>query len=625
MGWLVISVAFAQINRTDGGGIQRDTTRRSRILGDTIEASYTALTTKFTYERLIKSNDLQFFHPDTIPDNFHRFTDLDRNQNFMQNLGNLGTAIKPLFFQPKETIGRTGGYHSFDQFYTGPDKIRYFDTRSPYSDVTAYFGGGGRARTDLTFAVNDSTRLSFGFGYKSIRADKQLAFLQRGDRNVENSDWNLFAYVRPEKIKEYELLLNLTQMKHEVTESGGIIPPEIDTDTDASLFRYQDANVILSDAISLEKRGGLHIYHQYKVDSAFQLYHVADYYEQLDRYTDIYDTGGIDSLIYNSVDGQTIDTVANRTTFRELKSEFGIKGRTSKFAYSAFYKYRKVSYENVLLDGKIRNTEHYIGGTLRQQISRKVFLSAKGEFMFDGNYSLSGNFTSDLFDISYSRVESQPSYLAQAYAGQQASWTNSFKNEISDNLSGQIKFNTTKLSFRPTVRFNRISNFIYFDTNKLVAQAGNDVTLLSPGFDFDWQLSQKWSLKTTGYYNSVSGKNTDVYRIPEFMGNAQLSLKNILFNGKMIFHMGVDLHLRSEYKPYAYNPINQQFFLQDDFKADAFVKADLFFNFKVQNFNLFLKMSNVTQGLTYNGYFLTPYYTGGRRTLDLGMRWSFFD
>ena len=623
---MIVSLALAQVDRTRPVRQKSDSTARRRILGDTIEASYTALTTKFTYQQYIKNNDVKFFHPDTIPDNFHRMTDLERNRNFIQNLGNIGTAIRPLFYDAPKQIGASSGFNSFNEFYTGPDQIRYFDTRSPYSDITANFGGGGRARTSIIFAMNDSTRMSIGFGYKSIRADKQLAFLQRGDRNVEGTDWNIFGYLRPIKWKKYNLLFNLTQMKHEVTELGGIIPVDIDPDPEANLFNYQDANVILSDAITLEKRGGLHIYHQYSLDSAFQLYQEANYYSQIDRYTDIYNRSTSDSLLYQEVDAQSTDTIQDRTTFKEIQSEFGIKGRTSKFAYSAFYRYRNLSYENVNLpDNKIRDTEHFVGGTLRQQISPKVFLSARGEFLFDGNYSLSGDFTSDFFDASFTRAESKPSYLSLSYKGQQSEWTNSFSNEVSDNLRGNLKLGTERISFRPGLRFNRISNMIYFDSNKLAAQASSDIILLSPGIDFDWKLSEKWTWKNTAYYNSVSGGSGNLYRIPEVMGNSQLAMKNVLFDGKMIIHLGMDFHFRSSYQPYDYNPITQQFYLQDSFTADSFVKADFFFNFKVQNFFLFLKMEHLNQGILSDGYFLTPYYTGGRRTFNMGMRWSFFD
>ena len=74
-------------------------------------------------------------------------------------------------------------------------------------DVTGVFGGNGRSLTDIEFAMNDSTRFSIGFGYNNIRADKQMAFLQQGDYNVKSTNWNIFGYLRPEKIKKYNLLL----------------------------------------------------------------------------------------------------------------------------------------------------------------------------------------------------------------------------------------------------------------------------------------------------------------------------------------------------------------------------------------------------------------------------------
>jgi len=627
VGILMVLEGFSQVQRTSKA-VQPDSARQ-RILGDTIEATYTALTTKFIYERNIKFNDGEFYHPDTVPDNFHQFTDLERNQNFVQNLGNLGTAFKPLFFEPKSEIGRSTGFQSFDEFHKGPDDIKYYDTRSPYTDITGVFGGNGRALTDIEFAMNDSTRFSIGFGYNNIRADKQMAFLQQGDYNVKSTNWNIFGYLRPEKIKRYNLLFNFTQMRHEVIESGGMIPPEIDPGTgDTTLWNYLDANVILSDAVSLEKRGGLHIFHQFELDSEFQVYHQSDYNQQLNRYNDMYDLGLVDSLIYKPIDGQTVDTIANRSAFIEFKNEFGFKGRTKKFAYSVYYKLRQLSYDNVLLSDKIVETEHFVGGTLRQQITKKLYLRASGELMLEGNYFLRGDVTSPLFDATYNRVQSKPSFISENYSGQQSDWTNSFKNEVSDNISGQLKIRLGSVLIKPNVRFNRIGNHIYYDYEKQVAQADKDVVLLVPGLDFEWEITDHWKWKSTFKYSSVSGEAKDVYRIPEIMVNSQLAFKNILFEGKMIVQTGLDIHYRSSYYAYDYNPVDQQYFLQNTFENESFVRADLFVNFRVQNFILLAKMGHVNQGWTnggFDGYMLTPYYPGVQRTFDLGLRWAFYD
>lgn len=629
----LLTVLAAYSQRGDigelNGGISRDSLRgkgkRERIIGDTIKNNYSAKTTRFTYERNFKFNDLTFYTPDTIPDNYHRFTDLERNGNFIQNLGGIGTAFRHLFYESKSVIGRTSGYHAYDEFYIGPDKIRYFDTRSPYTDINATFGGGGRAITDVLFTLNDSTQFNIGFNYNGIRADKQLSFLSRGDRSVESTNWNIFGFLRPKKLPRYLLLFNMTQMKHTAAEQGGIVDAIVTPTADSLFFNYEDEAVALTDAESFDKRGGLHIFQQYDLDSVFQVYHSATFFDQILRYNDAYDVANTtDSLIYNAIGGVSSGTIADRVAFREFTNEFGIKGYTKKFAYTLFYRNRNLRYDNLLL-GERKDSESYLGGTLRQQITPKIFLKASGEYLLGGNYLVSGDFTSSFFTARFSRVNSQPSYLSEFYSGEQRTWTNSFNNEVSDNFYGELKLNTKRFSFRPFVRFNRITDHVYFGPDRQPLQAPDDIVLLSPGVNLDYQFSKKWFWKSTAAYSKVSGGSSDVYRIPELLVNAQLTYKNILFDGKMIIQAGADVHYRSDYRAYAYDPVVQQFYQQDDITNEAFVKIDLFLNFKVQNFIFFIKSGHFNQGLIGDGYFLTPYFTGAKQTLDIGTRWSFYD
>lgn len=588
--------------------------------------NYGAHTTRFTFEENFKFNNIQFINPDTIPDNLHRFSDLERSGYLIQNLGNIGTARRSLFFEPSRTIGRTSGYHVYDNFFTTPEEIKYYDTRSPYTDVFAAFGGGGRAVTDVTFALNDSVQFNIGFNFNSIRSDKQLAFLTRGDRSVKSNDWNIFGFLRPKGLPKYLLLFNMTQFDHEVTEQGGIIDPSIDTSNpEATFFDYQDANVILDDAFSKDKRGGFHIYQQYDLDSIFQVYHTFNYLEQITRYDDAYTLSGSDSLLYESVGGEASGTIAQRTTFRELLNEVGLKGRTKKFSYTLSYKNRLLTYDVAQIANKVTETEHYLGGTLRQQLTSKIFLTATGELLLGGNYFAQGKFTSDFFDATYSRINNKPSFLAERFEGEQRQWTNNFENQISDNLQGTIKLTKGNVSFRPFVRFNRISNYTYFDENRLAAQATDDLVLLAPGFHLDWKLSEKWYWSSSLYFNNVSGGASNAFRIPKTMALAQLAYKNVLFDGKMIVQTGIDVHYRSGYFGQAYDPTSQQFYLQNSFKQDGFAKVDFFLNFKVKTFLFFVKSAHFNQGLTNDGYFITPLFTGTRQTLDMGVRWSFYD
>ena len=154
------------------------------LLNTEEKKGYGSQSTRFTYEENFKFNDIVFYSPDTLPENIHRFNELANQDFLIQNLGNIGTALRSLEWNPTIQTGVTSGYTAYDEFYTTSDEIRYFDTRSPYTEILADFGELGRAITNVVFTFNDSINFNIGASYKSIRADKQLAYLQRGDRHV---------------------------------------------------------------------------------------------------------------------------------------------------------------------------------------------------------------------------------------------------------------------------------------------------------------------------------------------------------------------------------------------------------------------------------------------------------
>ena len=87
---------------------------------------------------------------------------------------------------------------------------------------------------------------------------------------------------------------------------------------------------------------------------------------------------------------------------------------------------------------------------------------------------------------------------------------------------------------------------------------------------------------------------------------------------------GIDAHYKSDYYAPSYNPVLQQFYLQDDFLVPAYIVADAFLEFQIEHFSLFIKFEHVNQRKSL-GYFTFPHYIGQPRVLDFGVRWQFFD
>src|SRR5690606_3896566 len=190
--------------------------------------------------------------------------------------GNIGTAIRPVFYKVPDVIGVTSGFSAYD-LYWDEEQIRYYDTKSPYSNIRAILGGKGRSMTRVTFSRNITPQWNFGFNYRALLIDKQIQRSGKGDRNVRSTYYDIYtSYQTPDSA--YLIMANFRRNRHEADEYGGI-------NNTSEGFEYNDyffvnAQPYLRDALSRDQRMNAHVYHQYEIGKALQVYHTFDRYRQ---------------------------------------------------------------------------------------------------------------------------------------------------------------------------------------------------------------------------------------------------------------------------------------------------------------------------------------------------------
>src|SRR5690606_22480913 len=94
-------------------------------------------------------------HPiDTAITNFHRNASFVAMYNYLyQDLGNIGTAIRPIYYQPPAQTGVRPGFDVYN-LYWDTEQVRYYDTKSPYTNMKLVLGGKGRSITRATYSRN---------------------------------------------------------------------------------------------------------------------------------------------------------------------------------------------------------------------------------------------------------------------------------------------------------------------------------------------------------------------------------------------------------------------------------------------------------------------------------------
>lgn len=602
---------------------QEETDGRRPLLDDSTRQVYGPKTTLYFFEKDLKRNRLQLYEQDTLLKNFHNYDPVAKQSWKYQDLGNIGSAAKPVFYEVPELIGLSSGFHAYDLYFRDPAKRRYFDTKSPFTEMAAFFGGGQRNMLDLAFARNVTPRWNIGIDYNTLRVRKTLNPVQRDDNMVEQNAYSLHTNYRSENGK-YWLLGSFSRMKHEVWEIGGIIPPEVDSTS--LYFTYEDAKVWLQNSRARDLRQDYHLYHEYKLGNGLQVYHRLDRKNQNLVFESLINTS--DSLFFNTerLNDQP-DTTQNKSDFAEWRNELGVKGSYKGFYYNAFTRFRNGRMESPFFpDKKETFNELYLGGELIGQLSEKWALSADGEYLIPGAFRIHGLFQSPWLELEYTKALYKPNSVQQIYFGNHYQWENDFDNIGVDQVKGRVILDFEKVSLRPNLTLNRVNNYVYFNEERKATQANGGTFMVMPGLIANVQIGKKFRLDAEIIYTKVTGGGADNFRIPEFFANTRFYFDSPAFDENVYVQMGIDIRYKSSYFAEAYNPSNQQFYLQNSFNVYAYPVADLFLDFRINRTRVLFKYNHLNSGfMAQEGYFVTPDYTGYKSFLDLGISWYLFD
>jgi hypothetical protein len=521
-------------------------------------------------------------------------------------------------------IGTTSGFHVYDLYHASPDSMRYYDTKSPFTQMNAFFGGGNRNMLDLVFARNINPRWNVGFNFHTIRARKTLNPNARDDNLTEQTSYSVHTNYRSENGR-YLLLGNFSRMKHLVNEQGGIISPDVDSTS--LFFAYEDAKVWLRNSQVTDLRQDYHLYHEYELAKGWQIYHVFDKKKQ--DVTFIGDLISSDSLffnLFNPVRYNSEDSTYNKNNFSEWRNEIGFKGDFGLLYYNAFVKFRSGRMRSPTMETDNPFNELFVGGAIRGDLSEKWRFEAEGEYLVPGAFRIHGLFVSPFLEASYTKALYKPTSMQQVYFGNHHRWENSFSNIGLDQIKGVLKADFPSWSLRPNITLNRINNYVFFNEDQKVTQSDGEAFMVIPGLTYSFNIRKKFFWESEIYYTLITGDGKDNFRIPELLFNSRIYYDSPLFNENLFLQIGLESRFRGDNLAESYNPAMQQFFLQNEFNVFAYPVIDFFVNLRINRTRVLVRMNHININMMNEpGYFVTPYFTGLRRTLDIGISWPLFD
>ncbi|MFC6999625.1 putative porin [Rufibacter roseus] len=641
-------------------GIGLAASAQSSVINDTTKAIYGSATTLKLYERDVFKGNLTPARIDTAITNLPIIRHWYYDSTLHQDLGNVGTAAQPLFWQMPTVLGTRLGRNTLDRYTPDPASIEYYDTKSPFTFLNYLQGSLGEQIFKSKHTRNIKPNWNIGIGYELLSSERQIGGVG-GRQNDLISHYGLMAFTQYASPNErYRIMANYIQTSHDQIESGGINPAG-NVDGDEDLFDGNEA-VWLFYAASEEKRRMVHATQWYKLlGSGLQLYHTIDAYAQDNEFSDNqlpYETIGEEGnrrrvlQFYPQALRDTAQT-SDKSNFRKLENTFGVMGNSRLFVYRAYVKRRDGDYEvtsrgRIAVVDQFKNrpfnyvlfyedqakrtfADNFIGGDAQFRLKNDIYMHTDAEFQIGGgDYRINAQARYKFLTLRQTRTSYSPSLLQNLFISNHLEWNNDFENiQVNQSaavLEGRIKNHL----LQGELKFTNLRNYVYYQDSLSAgdwakpAQVAGGTNLLQASLRY--KLSVKsFVLDNTVFYSATADE--DVIRMPEWYLQTRAYVHGPMFKGAIYVQTGVDVNFHTAYLADGYMPVTQQFHLQNDFTVKRYPTADVYLSADIKTVNLFIKarhLNTAIPGLN-PGYFTTPYYSANPFSLIFGLQWNFYD
>jgi hypothetical protein len=165
-------------------------------------------------------------------------------------------------------------------------------------------------------------------------------------------------------------------------------------------------------------------------------------------------------------------------------------------------------------------------------------------------------------------------------------WDNDFGKTLELRLEGAYTLPVVKI--RAGLAYSLLTNYVFFNELGRPEQAGNANSLLQLTLERDLGFG-RWNLTNRLLFQEA---DQDVFRLPRIYGE-----HSFYYSGKWFkvlnVNLGVDVRYASAFSPYYYNPVIQQFQLQERQTRGFQYQVDPFFSMRVTRFRFFVKYVQV--------------------------------
>lgn len=547
---------------------------------------------------------------------------------------------------------------------------RYYNTRIPMT-LLSYNTGGSKEN------VQDRLKAEFsGNVNKSIEIGAALDYLySKGFYNnqaTKDFTWRLFGSYIGDR---YELQTFFNNYNFLNKENGGITndlymtdPAQVQGGTTS--VDYKTIPVNLTNAHSQIWGHEFYMNHRYKVG----YYHTErDSTDSIVSKTYIPVTSFIWTMDYKTNKHMFLNTAAtedttffkntylrlggtdDQTKYWRLSNTVGISmlegfHKYAKFGLAAYatYEIRKYTQGIDTIDAESASTGKlaakpevvvphtytdnvaWVGGQLTKQKGSLLTYNATAQFgivgSVAGDISVSGDISTKfrllkdsvkITGYGYFKNEEVP-YLLKNYVSNHYIWQNDFGKMRRFRVGGilDVPFFGANIN----VGVENIQNYIYFGSDGVSAQAGNNIQVLNA------TLNHRLKVGHFNWHNSLTYQTSSddaILPLPKFAlySNAffDFAIARVL-----LVNLGIDGSYYTKYYAPNYNPATMTFYNQREVQCGNFPYMNVYADFKLKKVRFYLMMANVSDGMFgKKTYFSTPHYPLNARRFMLGLSIDF--
>ncbi len=558
-------------------------------------------------------------YADTSLANFEIYAPHRSFENGALNLGNIGSSAVKIRYEERDHIYTDMGFNQYDIYRLELEDLQYYDLNRAYNDL--YFSpqdGQQNFLVKAKFSRNLADNVNILIDYERIK--QEGFYLNQATKNTR------FAFGISKRSEKHDLFISFIANNMNEDHNGGVtedidslnnnatirdIRTSVDTYLDEATSRHQYFSYAIDNHIRPDKL-------PFDIQSRMRVEH--GYF----RFSDDDSDSSNDSLTYRSylTDSRGLRMVSKFVRFNK-GLEFSFERKAINFSVGLDYRYLR--YDNGLdvnnihdlgLKGRLGINIEKLGALQNLAVlgigenAGNIKLNSRLDFTAIKNVNIYAELDISRYD-AFLRDQSM-------VVTQQRVYDNEFDKINAVVL--QAGLNIEKLKLQAKLKSGIVDNPVALNTDALPYQLAGSMEFIQ------LELIHEFFWKFIGIENAIlyQSFSDNIYQLPDIYSRHNLYLQTRLFKKRLATRLGIQYYHINYNGALAFMPITGGFYPSEQ-EIAYFPISELYINFQVDKFRVFLRYDNFSDMLLREAHRQIVNYPQFDANFRMGVRWIFSD